>query len=196
MSGRIYKIYRNPRIEYFYPSEYNDMAKTIDHTKTVDGAWNILVPGIGGGKTLDVYFTKGNTRGSSIAKEVLEYNGISPKKMTTPSQKRVRFTFKTKKDRENALSLINKMIKDKIIDASINYGTNPPTAKTKAGIEVELDGWSKSKANDPEYSKSSYYEEPEANEEENTSPLWTTWALIGGGVLLLLIIVAMFLKKK
>lgn len=204
MTGRVYRLRRKSRQDKnnFYPAEYNDVAKNIDHLKTIAGIVNVIVPGIGGPKILDVYFKKGKTSSSSIVTEVLEQSGITPKTVAVRSQKRVRYTFASKADRDAASSVIGKMAGDKIILSSIDYSTDPPTVKTKSGLEIELDGWNRPKSEDPEYNTSSYGgtdtdtgDFDSVEDEKKDSP---NWFLIAGaavvGVILVLAIVK--LSKK
>lgn len=204
MTGRVYRLRRKIRQDEnnFYPAEYNDVAKNIDHLKTIAGIVNVIVPGIGGPKILDVYFKKGKTSSSSIVTEVLNQSGITPKSVAVRSQKRVRYTFDSKADRDAASSVIGKMSGDKIVLSSIDYSTDPPTVTTKAGLEIELDGWSRPKSEDPEYNSSSYggtdtatVDFDSGEDEKKESP---NWFLIAGaavvGVVLVLAIVK--LSKK
>ena len=203
MTGRVYRLRRKSRQDknYFYPAEYNDVAKNIDNLKTIAGIVNVIVPGIGGPKILDVYFKKGKTSSSSIVTEVLNQSGITPKSVAIRSKKRVRYTFDSKVDRDAASAVIGKMTGDKIVLSSIDYSTDPPTVTTKAGLEIELDGWSRPKSEDPEYNSSSYggtdinTENLDSEDEKKYSP---NWYLIAGaavvGVVLVLAIVK--LSKK
>lgn len=179
MVGRIYRLRKKNRNQYFYPKAYNDAVSNITQTKSYNGVMNLLVPGIGGGKTIDLYFKKGETSSSSIVEEVLAQQGITLKNVTFPSAKRVRYTFNSKEDQNAALLIINKMKNDKIIDANIDYSQDPPSVTTKNGLEIELVGWKKSNSGDPEYGSSSYgsFGTSEGSEEEKSSP---NWLLIGG----------------
>lgn len=183
MAGRIYRLRKKSRNQYFYPKAYNDAASNITQAKTINGAMNILVPGIGGPKIIDIYFKKGTTSSSAIVEEVLAQQGITLKNVSSPGSKHVRYTFNSKEDRNAALSIINKMKNDKIIDANIDYSQDPPFVTTKNGLEIELEGWKKSNSGDPEYDSSSYgtpgddVPTSEGSEEEKSSP---NWLLIGG----------------
>lgn len=185
-NGRIYRLRRNSRINYFTPADYEATGKLIDIVKQYDGLVNTVEVG-----------TSNPTDIQPVILAVLNHNGFTVKKVITENKK-LKFAIPgTVANRSKAQQLVANMKNDRIVDVDFD-SYSYPVGNSLKGVKVPLEGYTKKQAESGDKGTttiSNVSAEEATVDSENSSP---NWLLIGGivlvGIIALLAVIKLIKK--
>lgn len=171
MVGRIYRLRKKSRVNYFSPADYEAAGKLIELVQQYDGLVN----------TVEVK-TSNPTELEPIISAILEHNGFSVKKVITEKSK-LKFSIPgTVANRSNAKKLVVNMKNDSI-DTVDFVNHSYPVGTSVKGNKVPLKGYTQSQAESGDKGETkintntSSEGDSSSEASEKTSP---NWLLIGG----------------
>ena len=202
MSGRIYRLRRKRKdINFFTFEEYNAVCRNITNANVRPAE----------PKTLFVQASSAEIRSkvASFVDEILQYNGIIPKKKNQYATKKTAFHFNSKVDAKSALEIVEKMGRpDTILEEQVDLKTGK--AVSVNGVKVKVTVTQDMKTGEREAASGGGFLEylnnmgqtnkssstSSASSESSKNSSMTKWLIVGGVVLVILVVLLAILRKK
>lgn len=183
MSGRIYRLRRNNRVNYFTPATYEDVGKLIGEVKKYDGGVN----------TVEIK-TSDPTSISNVVYDILVHNGYTPKNVITGKDK-VKFSIPGKVDYRSKVYLLVSKIKNDSIE-SVDFGSySYPVGTSRNGVKVPLKGYTKAQADSGDKGVTAIQPSAVDSSDATAGSPSINWYLIGAAVLVGAVIVIAVVKS-
>lgn len=180
MEGRIYRLRRKSRINYFDPATYEAANKKIQEVFASNAIQMAEI------KTAD-------TTISPFIKEVLEFNGIPIENVTISSGRRIKYKIKERSDRDKAVGLMQKMKNDVVL--TVDFSGSTPVGNTVNGLRVPLVGYTEEKANKGDKGVTTISGDGSSSADAEEQKNSINWYLVGAAVLLGAIIIIAVVKS-
>lgn len=186
MTGRIYKLKRKRRINYFDPQAYNDAAKLINSVTTPVA------------REVDVIVSKDDTNIAFVLSAVLKQNGLSPTRVNS-TRRRIKYHFADNTKRNKAFNLLSSIKGDSLSTSSVSFDMAVPIGVSRNGVTVPLEGYTISQKQNNDSGSSSLSNQVTRLDDLQAEMSGINWYLVGGaaliGVILVLAIVKLAKKK-